>query len=274
MTLSYLLLTLFTERMVQKPHYLRTDFYYTLYKKQLVERKLLCPETTVWQFLAMWLGPAISVAILLHILNLGLVTFVVTLFVLFVSIGSHSLREAFKCYLQAAERGDLQACDMYARNLGLPDHSPQTFAGHLVWLNYQRYAAPIFFFVVFNVFGVIAYGTLRVLNGYAQKHALGLQHTTQKILLVVEWVPVRLAAVGFLIVGHFSRALPVWLSLCFDTSTCAKDVLTRVAIAAEDVQSEPDDLVTEAVTLVSLAKRNILFILSIVAILTLLGVIQ
>jgi AmpE protein len=113
-----------------------------------------------------------------------------------------------------------------------------------------------------------------VLNGYAQKHALGLQHTTQKILLVVEWVPVRLAAVGFLIVGHFSRALPVWLSLCFDTSTCAKDVLTRVAIAAEDVQSEPDDLVTEAVTLVSLAKRNILFILSIVAILTLLGVIQ
>ena len=274
MTLIYLLLTLFAERMVHKPHYLRTDFYYTLYKQQLVSRKLLCPETSLWQFLAMWLGPAVMVALALHIINFGLVTFVVTLFVLFVSVGSSSLRDAFKCYLQAAERGDLQACDMYARELGLPDHSPQTFAGHLVWLNYQRYAAPIFFFIVFSVFGVIAYGTLRVFNGYAQKHALGIQNTTQKILQVVEWVPVRLATIGFLIVGHFSRALPVWLSLCFDTNTCAKDVMTKVAIAAEDVQFSPDDLVTEAITLLSLAKRNILFILSIVAILTLLGIIK
>ncbi len=274
MTLIYLLLTIFAERVVSKPHYLRTDFYYDKYKRWLLSRQYLHSDTNTLQLGAILFLPALLIQLLVSNLQLGFVTFVLTLLVLFTSIGSSALREAFRGYLSAAARGDLQACDMHARELGLPDHCPQTVAGHLVWLNYQRYAAPIVMFVCFNVFGIIAYSTLRTINGYSQKHDLPVQGTTQRLLFVIDWLPVRIAAFGFLIVGHYSRAFPVWLALLSDTHSSAKAVLVKVAVAAEDVTTAPDDIVTEAKTLVSLAKRNILFMLSMVAILTLLGVVH
>jgi AmpE protein len=274
MTLIYLLITIFAERVLPKPEYLRTDFYYGRYKRWLLRRQYLHTKTSTLQLGLIVFLPALLVQLLVSSVEIALVTFVLTLLALFTSIGSSALREAFRSYLSAAARGDLQACDMHARELGLPDHCPQTVAGHLVWLNYQRYAAPIVMFVCFNVFGIIAYSTLRTINGYSQKHNLPIQTQTQWLLFVIDWLPVRIAAFGFLMVGHYSRAFPVWTALLRDKHTAAKDVLVKVAVAAEDVTAGPDDMVTEAKTLVSLAKRNILFMLSMVAILTLLGVVH
>ena len=97
------------------------------------------------------------------------------------------------------------------------------------------------------------------------------QPALAKVLHIIDWVPIRITAFGFLLVGHFSRALPKWISLLFDTSKHAKLVLAEVATAAEDVICADDDITTEPTTLVQLAKRNVLFILSVVAVLTLSG---
>lgn len=274
MVLIYILLALAAERLVDKPEYCRTEFYYGRYMRWVEAKKWLKAEIKTWQLLLISFLPAFTLWLFLVSVEIGLVHFVITLFILFVSIGCADLRTSFKCYLEAAERKDLQACDMYTRELGLPTYDARTFGQHLIWLNYQRYAAPVIIFVILGLPGVVAYSMLRVLNHYSQENDYSFQNVLSKIVLIVDWLPIRITAFGFLIVGHFSRALPVWLGLLFDKHTTAKDVLAKVSIAAEDVPVAADEPAQEAITLVRLAKRNIMFLLALIAILTLTGLIR
>jgi AmpE protein len=86
-----------------------------------------------------------------------------------------------------------------------------------------------------------------------------------------DWLPARLFGLGFALVGHFSRASAILLSYLGDTSTPACQVLTDIAKAAEPLPDEMQNCSTESCSLVQLAKRNILFFLALVAILTLSG---
>lgn len=272
MTLIYLLLTLLAERLIAKPDNCRSNYYIDKYIQWLESKAYLHQQTSSTPLWLMWLLPALLLSLSLMMLDIALVNFVVTIGGLYLAIGCPELRNTYKCYLQAANRGDLQACDMYTEQLGLASYDPRSFGQHLIWLNYQRYAAPMLMFVVFGLFGVIAYSCLRALHGYSQAHALQAQSSLGKILHVLDWVPIRITAFGFLLVGHFSRALPKWIGLLFDYQQHAKLVLAEVAIAAEDVSCPAEDMTTEPTTLVQLAKRNVLFILSIVAVLTLSGI--
>ena len=274
MVLIYVLLALAAERLIDKPRYCHTEFYYGRYMRWVEAKKWLGANTKTWQLLFVCFVPAVTVWLFLASVHIGVVHFVVTLFILFVSIGCADLRASFKYYLAAAERKDLQACDMYTRELGLPTYDARTFGQHLIWLNYQRYAAPIIIFVSLGLAGVVAYSMLRVLNHYAQENQYAYQRVLSKIVLIVDWLPIRITAFGFLIVGHFSRALPIWLSFLFDKHTIAKDVLAKVSIAAEDVPVAADAPAQEAITLVRLAKRNIMFLLALIAVLTLTGLVR
>lgn len=86
-----------------------------------------------------------------------------------------------------------------------------------------------------------------------------------------DWLPARLFGLGFALVGHFSRASAILLSYLGDSSTPACQVLTDIAKAAEPLPEELLNCSTESCSLVQLAKRNILFFLALVAILTLSG---
>lgn len=86
-----------------------------------------------------------------------------------------------------------------------------------------------------------------------------------------DWLPARLFGLGFALVGHFSRAFAILLSYLGDSSTPAGQVLTDIAKAAEPLPEELLNCSTESCSLVQLAKRNILFFLALVAILTLSG---
>lgn len=273
MTLIYLLLALLAERLIRKPDNCHGNFYIDKYISWLERKDYLNTHSSTSVLWLMWLLPGALFAAALMMLDSGFIDFFATLFVLFLAVGCPELRNTYKCYLQAANRGDIQACDMYTQQLGLDSYEPRSFGQHLIWLNYQRYAAPMIMFVLFGVFGVIAYGCLRALHGYSQAKTLQEQPALAKILHVIDWLPIRITAFGFLLVGHFSRALPKWISLLFDTTKHAKLVLAEVATAAEDVNCPADDITTEPTTLVQLAKRNVLFILTVVAVLTLSGLI-
>ncbi|WP_306523969.1 regulatory signaling modulator protein AmpE [Rheinheimera sp.] len=86
-----------------------------------------------------------------------------------------------------------------------------------------------------------------------------------------DWLPARLFGLGFALVGHFSRASAILLSYLGDSSTQACQVLTDIAKAAEPLPEELLNCSTESCSLVQLSKRNILFFLALVAILTLSG---
>jgi AmpE protein len=93
----------------------------------------------------------------------------------------------------------------------------------------------------------------------------------KRLLDIVDWIPVRITALGFLLVGHFSRAFPTWLGYLPDPAVQAKTLLLDVSKQAEEIEPDENDCTEEPCTLVRLAKRNVMFLLVIIALLTLSG---
>ena len=96
----------------------------------------------------------------------------------------------------------------------------------------------------------------------------------QQLLFWLDWLPVRLTTFGYMMVGHFSKALPVWLESFFEFEKPAAQILGDVAKKSEDMMVDEQDCTAEPCLLVRLAKRNLLLLLAVIAVLTLSGVIS
>ncbi|MCC2616474.1 beta-lactamase regulator AmpE [Aestuariibacter halophilus] len=271
MILISLLLVLSIERFATQSRMWRAETYAVPYFEMWTKRGWFDGGHGVWAALVAVLLPAVLLFLLLWELDTALLSFVVSVLVMLVCIGCPSLRATYKAYLQAANRGDLEACDLYAQQLGHSDEHNYTFGQSLVWLNYQHYAAVVVWFAVFGAPGAVFYTLTRSLGEKLQETAHPASASVQSLMAILDWVPVRLTALGFLLVGHFSRALPVWLSYLPDPSVPARQVLSEVSCAAEEIEPEECDCTEEPCTLVRLAKRNVMLMLAVIAALTLSG---
>jgi len=95
---------------------------------------------------------------------------------------------------------------------------------------------------------------------------------SNRILFVVDWLPVRIIALGYMLVGHFSKALSIWLSNLFNLNMPPYDVLISVAQKSEDFMIDARNCSAEPCILVRLAKRTLLLCLAFISILILTGV--
>ncbi len=77
-----------------------------------------------------------------------------------------------------------------------------------------------------------------------------------------------------MLVGHFSKAMPVWLEMLFDIQKPPCQLLNAVAQKSKDFMVDPDDCTAEPCLLVRLAKRTLLLCLAVIAILILTGVVN
>jgi len=94
------------------------------------------------------------------------------------------------------------------------------------------------------------------------------------ILFWIDWLPVRIVAFGYMLVGHFSKAMPVWLENLFDINKQPNQILISVAQKSEDFMIDPEDCTAEPCLLVRLAKRTLLLCLAAIAILILTGILN
>ncbi len=94
------------------------------------------------------------------------------------------------------------------------------------------------------------------------------------ILFYLDWLPVRITSFGYMFVGHFSKALPMWLESLFDGKKPTHEILIDVAQKSEDIMVDKDDCTAESCLLVRLAKRNVLLMLAVISVLTLVGLIS
>jgi AmpE protein len=102
----------------------------------------------------------------------------------------------------------------------------------------------------------------------------GIFSLCTQCLFWIDWLPVRFVAVGYMLVGHFSRALPVWLDNIFDVKMLPSYFLIKVAQKSEDFMVDNDDCTAEPCLLVRLAKRTLLLCLTVIAVLILTGVLS
>ena len=134
------------------------------------------------------------------------------------------------------------------------------------------------YFIVFGVAGAIFYRQLLTVATYKVKEDETIDEEAQqkmkKFLFWLDWPLIRIVSFCYMLMGHFSRALPIWLENCFNVHKAPYMVLSEVAKQAEDFQVDPEDCTEEPCLLVRLAKRSLLLILTIIAILTITGVIQ
>lgn len=271
MTLISLIVVLLAERMAIQSRYWQANFYTSKLFDQLQRRDIIKPEMLSATFIAIIALPSLMLFILLQQIDSSFLRLIIDTAILLVCVGCPALREIYKNYLQAANRGDFQASSMYANQLGHEVDSPATFGQMLVWLNYQHYAAVIIWFALLGPAGCVLYVLSRALHERTIEQQQDSQPISHKIMHVLDWIPVRVTALGLLLVGHFSNALPIWLSHFANVQVPAKTLLCEVARAAEEIEPDDSDCTEEPCTLVRLAKRNVMFLVVVISILSLTG---
>lgn len=200
-------------------------------------------------------------------------------------IGAGVTRLHYHAYLKSASVDDQVAHEAMAEELslihGLPDTANERIylrelQNALLWINYRFYLAPLFWFVVGGAYGpvtLVGYAFLRAWQGWLAKHhsaAEREQSGVEKILFVVDWIPVRLAGAAYAMLGHGEKALPAWFKYLQDFRHTPYQVLTR--LAQFSLERDPcEDKVEKPRIAVALAKRITLVLVVIVALLTITG---
>jgi AmpE protein len=77
-----------------------------------------------------------------------------------------------------------------------------------------------------------------------------------------------------MLVGHFSKAMPIWLENFFDINKKPNQILISVAQKSEDFMVDPEDCTAEPCLLVRLAKRTLLLCLAVISVLILTGILN
>lgn len=284
MVLISLLLVICLERAMRKQPAWHIETHLKGYFSWAEGQRWLAKQSQQFQRVLTIGMPVIATYVVTQWLFSGLISFVLQTAVLFLCIGSEPLRATYRNFLQAAERKDAEACFLYTQQLGHCTHldvaqditdQGKSFGQHLMWLNFQHYGAVIIFYTVFGASGALLYVISRESYLFCcEQHEERRKTVLAKWMHILEYIPVRIAAFGLLLVGHFSRALPTWLRYLTHPSVCAETVLTEVAANAEDViltSEQNANPACEPKALVTLAKRNVMLMLAIVAVLTLLG---
>lgn len=310
MTLISMLIALIIERLAVRSNAWQLTTYIKPYLQLSAKAPLLGLSRHPYGVILWWLLPAITLQLLLIAVNFWLFDLIASTVVLLVCMGSWHYRKSYKQYLNAAGRQDNEAAfltmQQMASDQGI-NNQDLTHGQQLVWLNFKYYAAVLFWYTLLGAFGAVAYACLRqlaeqktyVLAGQdeiirsddlqpelasvedaAQSAAKEIvsselahywQGFSTDLCHLAEWLPVRIFGLGLALVGHFSRASGVLLSYLGDTKTSGMQVFTDIARAAEPLPEDALNCSDESCTLVQLAKRNILFFLALVAVLTLGG---
>ena len=241
----------------------------------------------------------------------GLINLIISTLILTVCFGCAMTRASYKKYLLASSNGETITSELHHQQLlqdkNIP---PMGFGQALIWLNYRYHIAIMLFFIFFGATGAVFYRLLTTVIEQQKGCSLddknintdteskitveevtdsslsdkdnnshqnsvkvissGCKHY-QTILFYLDWLPVRITSFGYMFVGHFSRALPIWIDSLFDIQKPAYMILIDVAEKSEDILLDDDDCTAEPCLLVRLAKRTVLLILAIISILTLTG---
>ncbi|MBT1450531.1 regulatory signaling modulator protein AmpE [Glaciecola sp. XM2] len=311
MTLLSLLIVMALERVTNKSKQFHIATLAESYFNILINREYVKERPNMLASVMLALIPALLLYIVLSWLPI-LAVFIANVFVLWVCLGCPVTRKTYKQYLQAAHREDFQACALHSMSFGNEGGALSNVGKQLVLVNYRQYASVILFFILLGAPGVVFYSLVKEWavqqKKRAEQNVLTMNDDTSdeddaqpsaptqeeieaklsankevtplapndsavnKLLFIIDWIPVRITAFGFLVVGHFTNAMSAWFEILLNPSISTYDALAKVSKAAEDV-STMDEHLTEPLQLVKLVKRNVVFILMSVSLLTMVGLV-
>ena len=184
------------------------------------------------------LFPVALLALLLVVLEpvaYGLLALPVHLLVVIYSLGRGDLLGGLGPFRDAWRREDLQAAAHVAkRDLNICADSGEELLdrvqGHLLWEAYQSFFAVIFWYFVLGPVAALAYRLLALAEEHGTNPAL-VERAAQ-LRHAFDWVPVRLLAASFALVGNFVAVGRVMLHELLNWNISAAQLINKVGLAA------------------------------------------
>lgn len=237
MSFLVLLLALWIEKFSALRHRVQRDggWIRELNKLETSERLAKQP----WLVLTILvLLPVALLALLLVVLEpvaYGLLALPVHLLVVIYSLGRGDLLGGLGPFRDAWRREDLQAAAHVAkRDLNICADSGEQLLDrvqeHLLWQAYQSFFAVIFWYFLLGPVAALAYRLLALAQEHGQNPAL-VERAAQ-LRHAFDWVPVRLLAASFALVGNFVAVSRVMLHELLNWNISAAQLINKVGLAA------------------------------------------
>lgn len=240
MSFLVLLLALWIEKFSALRHRVQRDggWIRELNKLETSERLAKQP----WLVLTILvLLPVALLALLLVVLEpvaYGLLALPVHLLVVIYSLGRGDLLGGLGPFRDAWRREDLQAAAHVAkRDLNIGADSGEQLLdrvqAHLLWQAYQSFFAVIFWYFLLGPVAALAYRLLALAQEHGQNPAL-VERAAQ-LRHAFDWVPVRLLAASFALVGNFVAVSRVMLHELLNWNISAAQLINKVGLAAGEI---------------------------------------
>ncbi|SDD30258.1 AmpE protein [Pseudomonas guariconensis] len=199
-----------------------------------------------WTLAILVLAPVVLLVLLLHVLEpvaYGLLALPVHLLVLIYSLGRGDIKASLGPFRDAWRRADDQAALHVAeRDLGLAaDDAPSLLVrvqGHLLWQAYQSFFAVIFWYFLLGPGAALAYRLLALSVENSRQPAL--KERAEQLRHALDWLPVRVLALSFALVGNFVAVVRVMLHELLNWHISAGHLVARVGRVADSAPEEED----------------------------------
>ncbi|MCE0461175.1 regulatory signaling modulator protein AmpE [Pseudomonas uvaldensis] len=188
--------------------------------------------------------PVAVLALLLWVLEpvaYGLLALPVHLLVVIYSLGRGDLLADLGPFRDAWRREDLQAATHVAkRDLAIEADTGEQLLdrvqGHLLWQAYQSFFAVIFWYFLLGPVAALSYRLLALAAGHSQNP--GVAERAAQLRHAFDWVPVRLLAASFALVGNFVAVSRIMLHELLNWNISAAQLIDKVGLAAGEI-SQP-----------------------------------
>jgi AmpE protein len=186
----------------------------------------------------MVLLPVAALALLLWVLDpvaYGLLALPVHLLVVIYSLGRGDLLAALGPFRDAWRREDLQAAAHVAkRDLNIDaDGGQQLLERVQLWQAYQSFFAVIFWYFLLGPVAALSYRLLALAAEHSQNP--GVTERAAQLRHAFDWVPVRLLAASFALVGNFVAVSRVMLHELLNWNISAADLIDKVGLVAGEI---------------------------------------
>lgn len=186
--------------------------------------------------------PVLLVGLLLAVLQpvaYGWLALPLHLLVVIYSLGRGDVQAALGPFRDAWRRGDSQAAYHVAeRDLQLFEaEAGEALLGrvqaHLLWQGYQSFFAVIFWYALLGPLAALAYRLVALAGEYAQRS--DLRDNAQLVRHAVDWLPARVLAFSFALVGNFMAVTRVVLHELLHWDISAARLVEEAGRAADDL---------------------------------------
>jgi AmpE protein len=278
MALISIIIGLFLDRTFRHLHDLRDmawfEFYVSIIQRFTGKRM---PPLQFILTLALPTSLLLSIQILLHDFLFNLPGFIFGIIIFIYCLGPACLSSDIEAYIHARTLGDEDEALHYAGTITdsvastSPDQQINDVTRAILYVANERIFATIFWFVILGPFGAMLYRLISELSKHFDFDELA--EFSEYIHSIMAWLPARLLAAGYALIGNFDSAFHAYKDRTHtsDFSQSNHEVLVSTGLGAMQ-NLKTDNELASIYAAQALVMRAVIVWISILAILTLGGI--